>query len=89
MSNLRHRFKYDQSILEVAESIVSHLKGTRDPVKSIEEIQEDVEWLRWRINECWDPPENLHTQHYDDLVRMLAAEAVDLYDHFVGKAMED
>ena len=77
-------FKYDQSILIVSESIVSHLKGTSDPITPLEELQKDVEWLRWRINECWDPSEDPHTQHYDDLVRTLAAEAVDLYDHFVG-----
>jgi hypothetical protein len=47
------------------------------------EAEELAEWLRWRVTEGWRSPENPTWSHFDDLVRMLAAEVLDHFELWV------
>jgi len=43
------------------------------------DAEELAEWLRWRVTEGWLPPTEPAYTHFDDLVRVLAGEILDLY----------
>ena len=72
--------KYKMSVLEISRTLAEHARGTLDGVDQ-QTLDEYADWLRWKINEGWDDrePSSDAFSYYDTLVRMMAAEALDLY----------
>lgn len=75
IGNLR---KYSYSVVDVTRRIVENITGSRDDT-TFDDVDILAEWLRWRITDQWHPSELPLTRSYDDQVRMLAIEALDVH----------
>lgn len=87
--------RYERDVLETIGRLRSIM---RDAVNSVNlpvyrlgvaafaDAEELAEWLRWRVTEGWVPPTEPAYSHFDDLVRVLAGEILDLFDLWVGES---
>lgn len=48
--------------------------------------EELADWLRWRVTEGWRPGTEPAYAHFDDLVRVMAGEILDLYTIWVRES---
>ena len=80
---MRNFFQHEHSVIDAARRLAEHANGTAEHMFT-EELEDLAAWLRWRVGEGWQPhlgdAPQPRTQHYDSLVRVLAGEALDLYE---------
>lgn len=71
--------RYERSVIDTARNLVECTNGT-----AVHMSPRDFEmlsvWLRWRISEAWTASRQPRTLYYDSLVRVMAGEALDIYE---------
>lgn len=81
-------YKYSHSVIDATRWIVENITGSRDDT-SDDDIDILADWLRLRITEQWHPSEQSLVRSYDDQVRMLAVEALDVHERWKMQCEEE
>lgn len=70
--------RHEHAVIDVASHLASVATGSSEG--EMHPSDNGLAWLKWRVEEAWEPTVCARSQDFDALVRAMAREAIRMYE---------